>query len=135
MNIDAAGTAVMGHGLFFKENVVVGQPASFTCLKVVLVLLTQRVFNYVVLQTKNTFVTVHGWGNIVFQSYPEYEEQGANLVVEIIFRAIRIVMKSKKMRRLRNLYLQFDNHSVNKNFTVISACGALTLLGVLISIC
>jgi hypothetical protein len=77
-------------------------------------------------------VTVHGWGNIVFQSYPEYEEQGANLVVEIIFRAIRIVMKSKKMQRLRNLYLQFDNHSVNKNFTVISACGALTLLGVLI---
>jgi len=68
-------------------------------------------------------VTVHGWGNIVFQSYPEYEEQ------EIIFRAIRIVMKSKKMRRLRNLYLQFNNHSVNKNFTVISACGALTLLG------
>ena len=36
MNIDAAGTSVMGHGLFFKENVVVGQPAPFTCLKVML---------------------------------------------------------------------------------------------------
>ena len=54
--------------------------------------------NSTVLQTKNTFVTVHGWGNIVFQSYPDYEEQRANLVVEIMFRAIRIVMKSKKMR-------------------------------------
>ena len=74
-------------------------------------------------------MTVHGWGNIVFQSYPEYEEQGSNLVTEIIFRSIRIVMKSRGMKRLRNLYLQFDNHSVNKNFTVISACGALTLLG------
>ena len=31
--VDAAGTAVMGHGLYFKENVVVGQPPLFTCLK------------------------------------------------------------------------------------------------------
>jgi hypothetical protein len=66
---------------------------------------------------------------VVFQSYPDYEEQGANLVVGIIFRVVKIVMKSKKMRRLRNFYLQFDNHSVNKNFTVITICGALTLLG------
>jgi hypothetical protein len=58
MNIDAAGTAVMGHGLFFKENVVVGQPASFTCLKVVLVLSTQLyliTFNYVFFVDKKYF--------------------------------------------------------------------------------
>ncbi len=46
MNIDAAGTAVMGHGLFFKENVVVGQPASYTCLKVLLVLLNDNLIDY-----------------------------------------------------------------------------------------
>lgn len=51
------------------------------------------------------------------------------MIVDIIFRAVRIVMISKRMKRLRNLYLHFDNHSVNKNFTVIAACGALTLLG------
>ena len=34
MNVDAAGTIVMGHGLYFKENVVVGQPPSHLCLKV-----------------------------------------------------------------------------------------------------
>ena len=74
-------------------------------------------------------MTVHGWGTIVFQTYPDYEEQGANLVVEIVFRAIRIVMRAKGMRRLRNLYLQFDNHSINKNYVLLSALGALTLLG------
>ena len=72
---------------------------------------------------------MHGWGTIVFQTYPEYEEQGANLVIEIVFRTIRLVMNSKGMKRLRNLYIQFDNYSINKNFALLSAFGALTVLG------
>ena len=67
----------------------------------------------------------------MFQTYPDYEEQGANLVAEIVFRTIRIVMRAKGMRRLRNLYLQFDNHSINKNYVLLSALGALTLLGII----
>ncbi len=118
----------MGYGLYFKENVVVGQPAPYKCLKVKCIpqiLCCTNLF----FKTKNTFVTVHGWGTIVFQTYPDYEEQGSNLVVEIVFRTINIVMREKGMRRLRNLYLQFDNHSINKNYALLSALGALTLLG------
>ena len=35
---------------------------------------------------KNNFVQVHGFGTFNFQTYPEFEKQGANLTIEIIFR-------------------------------------------------
>ncbi len=34
MSIDATGTVVLGHGLHYVENVVIGQPAQHECLKV-----------------------------------------------------------------------------------------------------
>ena len=73
---------------------------------------------------------MHGWGTLIFQSYPDYETQGANLIIEIVFRTLKIVMEKRRLRRLRNLYIQFDNHTVNKNFALISAFGALSLLGI-----
>ena len=73
---------------------------------------------------------VHGFGTFVYQSYPEYEKQGANLTVEIIVRVVHKAMKMKTMSALRNLYIHLDNYSINKNFTVVSVMGALTVLGI-----
>lgn len=79
-------------------------------------------------KTKNTFAYVHGFGTFVYQSYPEYEKQGANLTTEIIFRAIKRVLQMRELLTFRNLYVHLDNYSVNKNFTIISAM-ALAVLG------
>ena len=38
ISVDSAGTSVMSHGLYFKENVVVGQPQQFKCLNVINIL-------------------------------------------------------------------------------------------------
>lgn len=35
------------------------------------------------LKVKNTFVQIHGWGVIVFQSYPALEEMSTNLIIEV----------------------------------------------------
>ena len=80
-------------------------------------------------QTKSTFVYVHGFGTFVYQSYPEYEKQGANLTTEIIFRIVKKVLQMRGLQTFRNLYVHLDNYSVNKNFTIIAALGSLTVLG------
>ncbi len=72
---------------------------------------------------------VHGVGVLVFQSYPQYEKQGANLVLEIIFRSLIRVLKHLNVKRFRNLYIQFDNCTVNKNWLLLAAVGSLSLLG------
>jgi hypothetical protein len=54
---------------YFIENLASGEPLNYACLK-----------------TKNTFAKIHGFGRIVFQSYPQIESQGANLTIEIILR-------------------------------------------------
>ena len=39
-------------------------------------------------------------------------------------------MKAKNLQKLRNLYVQLDNYSINKNYTIVCVMGALTLLGI-----
>ena len=73
-------------------------------------------------KTKNTFA-------YVYQSYPEYERQDANLTTEIIFRIVKKVLQIRGLKTFRNLYVHLDNYSVNKNFTIISALGAMAVLG------
>jgi hypothetical protein len=58
------------------------------------------------------------------------ELQGGNLTVECILRGIDYAMRSKKLKRLRNLYIQLDNVSTNKCSTVIAACVLLVMLGI-----
>lgn len=86
INVDAAGTIVMNHGVYYMENLAGGEPLLYKCLK-----------------TKNTFVYVHGFGTFVYQSYPEYEKQGANLTTEIIFRIVKKVLKIRGLQTFRNL--------------------------------
>jgi hypothetical protein len=55
---------------------------------------------------------------------------GGNLTVEMIYRSLLLAAKEKGMKRIRNVYIQMDNASPNKCFTVIAAMAALCLLGV-----
>lgn len=51
---------------FFFQDVASGEPFPHKCLRV-----------------KNTFVQIHGWGNLVFQTYPVIEPQSTNLTIEV----------------------------------------------------
>ncbi len=129
--VDASGQDSMIYSPYFKENLASGEPLNYECLK-----------------TKNTFAKIHGFGRIVFQSYPQIESQGANLTVEIILRfsnlfaslfntpnfncrSILHYMRYRRLNKIRNLYVQMDNYSINKNYTIICVMGALTLLGII----
>ena len=46
------------------------------------------------LKTKNTFVKIHGWGRIIFQSFSDIETQGSNLILDIVFRALKIFIEN-----------------------------------------
>ena len=39
-------------------------------------------------------------------------------------------MRAKNLQKLHNLYVQLDNYSINKNYTIVCVMGALTLLGI-----
>ncbi len=81
------------------------------------------------LKTKNTFVKIHGWGRIIFQSYSDIETQGSNLILDVIFRALKIYTESKALTQLRNLYVFLDNTNPNKSHTLIGGLACLVLLG------
>lgn len=49
---------------FFQD--ITGEPAGHSTVKV-----------------KNTFVQIHNWGSVVFQSYPVLEEMSSNHVIEV----------------------------------------------------
>ncbi len=81
------------------------------------------------LKTKITFVKIHGWGRIIFQSYSDFETQGSNLILEIIFRALRIFAESNSSIQIRNLYIFLDNANANKSDCLIGGLACLVLLG------
>jgi len=53
-------------------------------------------------------------------SLPDLEKQGGNLTVECILRGINFAMKEREIDYIRNLYIQLDNVSSNKCFTIYS---------------
>ena len=81
------------------------------------------------LKTKNTFVKIHGFGRIIFQSYPAFEPQGSNLVLEIIFRSLHVILEENKQKKVRNLYVFMDNTNSNKSHGLIGGLSCLVLLG------
>jgi hypothetical protein len=116
MHVDGAGVIGMKHLPYYPQQLT-NEPQGFTCLGL-----------------KNTFAKIHGFGRRVYQSYPDIEKQGANLIVEIIFRSVATFMKEKKRKTLRNLSVFIDNTPVNKCYTVIAAMCSLVLLGNSLSI-
>ena len=113
MQIDGSGPSGTKFCPYYPEDILSGENAAYQNLK-----------------TSNTFAMVHGWGRIVFQSYPMLESQGSNLVIEIIFRVIRIVMQDRDYSKLRNVYIFLDNAAYNKSHVLIAALCSLVLLGI-----
>ena len=111
MHVDGAGVIGMKHAPYYPEFVT-DEPAGHRCLPV-----------------KNTFSKIHGYGKIIFQSYPLLEKQGANLVAEVVFRSVKNFMEKTGRKCLRNVYVYLDNTNANKCRTLLSAMSALVLLG------
>jgi hypothetical protein len=59
-----------------------------------------------------------------------FNATGGNLTVEMICKSILIAAQEKKLKKIRNVYVEMDNASPNKCFTVVAAMGALCLLGI-----
>lgn len=112
MIIDAGGGSGCSHIPRFQSTEK-GEPARHTMLKI-----------------KTTFVKVHGTGSLLLVTFPDTEKQGGNLTVECIMRGIRFAMKFGNIGKLRNLYIQLDNVSSNKCYTIISSMTALVSTGV-----
>lgn len=112
MHIDGAAPDGMNYSPFYFKDIT-GEPAQHCCLR-----------------THNTFVKIHGWGRIVFQSYPQLESQSSNMVIEIILRSIQLYLTKTNKKAVRNIYLQMDNASPNKSNVLIAALCCLPLLGI-----
>lgn len=67
---------------------------------------------------------------MIYTSYPKLGKQGANLVLEVIFRAIKMAMERRGTKKFKTIYVQVDNVSSNKCYTIIAGLVALLLLGV-----
>jgi hypothetical protein len=109
--VDGAGSLGMKYSPFFCSTIA-GEPASFTAL-----------------ETKNMFCQIHGWGTMIFQSYPVLEKQGSNLVIEVSLRCLLYFLKETNKKSVRNVYFFYDNTAVNKCFNIIAAFSCVVLLG------
>lgn len=111
MHVDGAGVIGMKHSPYYPEFVT-DEPAGHLCLAL-----------------KNTFAKIHGFGKIVYQSYPIVEKQGGNLIAEVIIRSLKTYLVKTGKPCLRNVYVYLDNTNANKCRTLLSAMSALVLLG------
>ena len=82
------------------------------------------------LKMKSTFTRVHGVGTLIVQSFPDLEKQGSNLILECCLEAILVYLKHHKVEFIDTFYIQLDNTSVNKAWTLIAGLAALTLAGI-----
>jgi len=85
---------------------------------------------HLMLKIKSTFIKVHGIGSLLVVTNPDIEKQGGNLTVECILRGIRFAMKQANMNKMRNLYIQLDNVSSNKCYSIISSMAAVVASGI-----
>jgi hypothetical protein len=85
---------------------------------------------HLMLKIKSTFIKVHGIGSLLVVTNPDIEKQGGNLTVECILRGIRFAMKQANMIKMRNLYIQLDNVSSNKCYSIISSMAAVVASGI-----
>ncbi len=85
---------------------------------------------HLMLKIKSTFIKVHGIGSLLVVTNPDIEKQGGNLTVECILRGIRFAMKQANMIKMRNLYIQLDNVSSNKCYSIISSMAAVIASGI-----
>jgi hypothetical protein len=81
------------------------------------------------LSIKCTFAKVHGLSTKIYVSFPDLETQGACLSLEAIYDCVHMFLVKRKINCIRNLYIQADNATVNKNWTLIAGLSVLVLFG------
>jgi hypothetical protein len=69
-------------------------------------------------------------GTKVVITIPELEMQGANLTFECVLQGLIMYLDESGIKKLRNLYVQLDNVSSNKSYTLAAAFAALIYLGI-----
>jgi len=85
---------------------------------------------HLMLKIKSTFIKVHGIGSLLVVTIPDIEKQGGNLTVECILRGICFALKQANIIKIRNLYIQLDNVSSNKCYSIISSMAAVVACGI-----
>jgi len=85
---------------------------------------------HLMLKIKSTFIKVHGIGSLLVVTIPDIEKQGGNLTVECILRGLVFAMKQSNLIKIRNLYIQLDNVSSNKCYSIISSMAAVAATGI-----
>ena len=123
---------------YYPQDFSSGEPEQFRCLG-----------------TKTNFAVVHGFGRIIFQSFPILESQGTNLILEVcnrlsiphcsslinlvlflflssqcIYRTMDIYLEAKNQKSIDSFYIQMDNTNSNKSIDLLSGLAALILLKV-----
>lgn len=84
MALDASGVDAHSWFPYYPQDFTSGEPPKHECLK-----------------AKSNFALLHGFGRIVFQSFPMLEAQGTNLVLEVCSNTVCCVI----MYNLRYLFL------------------------------
>jgi len=87
-------------------------------------------YSHLMLKIKSTFIKVHEIGSLLVVTNPDIEKQGGNLTVECILRGIRFAMKQANMNKMWNLYIQLDNVSSNKCYSIILSMVAVVASGI-----
>ena len=66
-------------------------------------------------------------------SDPDLEPQGANLTIECMYKSILFIYQQRRAQgnhsKLRNIYVQLDNASPNKNWALMAAAAYIVMLG------
>ncbi len=79
---------------------------------------------------KSTFSKIHGVGTCIFLSHSSLETEGSNLNLECLYRSVDLFLQTRKVDKIRNLYVQLDNTNSNKSWALIGGCAALVALGI-----
>jgi hypothetical protein len=130
MIIDAGGGAGCIHIPRFPTTEK-GEPARHEMLKIKSTFVKVPILIDLLLYTEYVLQQVHGIGSLLCISLPDLEKQGGNLTVQCILSGIEFAMKERKIDYIRNLYIQLDNVSSNKCFTIYSVLIELVKNGIL----
>jgi hypothetical protein len=76
------------------------------------------------------FTKIHGLGTMVHLAYPDVTSEGGNFVLELIYDAVKTYLHRRGIRNLRTLYIQADNVSYNKCWTLYAGLVMLIKLGI-----
>ena len=79
---------------------------------------------------KTTFAKIHGLGTTIYLTHSHVETEGTNLVLECLYRTVEIFLQERKVKKIRNLYIQLDNTNYNKSWALIAGCTALVQAGI-----